>query len=323
MVPSSRLCQQFPRLRPISLSLVLASSHLWLLLLANCGLLGCWQEVRYEPANLAKSESLKAETVAAPFESPVTEAPAPSPVPTEGSATAEQTTPPVTPLEEPLIPESRDPSVDQPFAAESPVTLPEQDVLPDADREELPAAESDPLTASVELPTAVTALAAWQMSSEWSMAVALQAKNAQPQRYKKHLEAAQPQADLLQMTLPALNERIDDSAMLEPNLNLLLEEAGPGLASQLSEQQGAAPAALAELAIKSHALLLNYVPNSPELEPLIAAIERSAHASGLPESVWGELTELLAEKAPFREIKAAIFRLHKAAAAQLETAVAR
>jgi len=96
--------------------------------------------------------------------------------------------------------------------------------------------------------------------------------------------------------------------------------AGPRLASTLSKQHGAEHAALAELATKTHVLLLSYTPSSTRLEPVIASVRQAAQQSRLPETVWKELVELLAARAEFKPVKASIFQLHQRATAYLSGA---
>ncbi len=185
---------------------------------------------------------------------------------------------------------------------------------------ELPAPDATstiPTRVDDAVPASLTELATWKLSCEWSMAVALQAKGQTAQRFGKHLEAARQEAQLLGVALPELPDQAEESAQLEVGLKYLLEDEGPQLAEQLNEKFGVEQAALAELAAKTHVLLLSYVPSSTRLEPVVAAIERSAANSGLPQSVWSELTDLLTRRASFQEVKAAIFRLHEEVTAHL------
>ncbi|NOZ39922.1 MAG: hypothetical protein GXP24_06825 [Planctomycetes bacterium] len=162
-----------------------------------------------------------------------------------------------------------------------------------------------------------TALAAWRMGSDWSMAAALQAKGREAGSYGEQLERAKVGARLLGVMLPDLPVYEADSDRLAGNLIFLLEKAGPQLASKLRDLHGADHAALVELATKTHVLLLSYTPSSTLLEPVIVAIRQAAKSSGLPESVWRELVDLLTARAEFKQVKAAIFQLHLRAAESL------
>ena len=326
MVPSSRLCQLLLRLRQISRLEVLASSHLSLLLLAICGFLGCWQEIRYEPSNLADQKPEEPATQASPpvplvadqREFPQTDA--------AEEIAGELISPPVTPTENESdresLPASPELAAELPPVDDTPAVLSDQGESPSPVFEQM---SEDVSTSDAVLDQplpAVSALAIWRLSSEWSMGVALEAKKAQPERYGKHHEAAQREADRLGIDLPELNELAKGDDSVASGLDALLNGAGSTLISELAERHSAAHAALAELAVKSHSLLLNYVPASPELEPIIAAIARAAKTSRLPESVWGELVQLLQQQAKFREVKSAIFKLHKTATIHLESAAA-
>jgi len=165
-----------------------------------------------------------------------------------------------------------------------------------------------------------TGLAVWRMCSQWSMAAALQAKGRDVESYGERLEQAKYGAKLLGVSLPNLPIHEVDADRLTENLAYLLEEAGPRLASELKELHGANHAALAELAIKTHVLLLSYTPSSSQLEPVVSAVRQAAEGSGLPKSVWREVVDLLTARAEFKQVKAAIFQLHKRATAHLSGA---
>ncbi len=154
---------------------------------------------------------------------------------------------------------------------------------------------------------------AWRMGSDWSMAAALQAKGRDTASFGERLDRARDNARLLGVELPNLPTHEENADRLSENLVFLLEEAGPRLAGELSELHGADHAALVELATKTHVLLLSYTPSSSRLEPVIAAIRQAAQSSGLPESVWGELVDLLTVRAEFKQVKAAVYQLHQRA----------
>lgn len=158
-----------------------------------------------------------------------------------------------------------------------------------------------------------THLAAWQLCSKWSMAAALQAKGRDLDSYGDLLEAARDAAKLLNVTLPELPTHEVGVDRLAENLQFLLEAAGPRLADELNVRHGADHAALAELATKTHVLLLSYTPSSPKLEPVVDSIRQAARQSGLPADVWQELVDLLTARAEFKSVKAAIFKLHSKA----------
>ncbi len=249
-------------------------------LLVSC--LGCWQEVRYEPGETAESISK-----------------------------------PVVESVEPLSP----PASETLFGDSGEDRVEAVEVVPEAVVEEemvvvVPSAEANSPGVGVgveEAGAGRTALAAWRMGSDWSMAAALQAKGRDVESYGEWLEQAREGARLLGVELPELPTYDVDSDRLAGNLTFLLEEAGPRLAGELRELHGADHAALVELATKTHVLLLSYTPNSTRLDPVIAAIRHAAESSGLPESVWRELVDLLTARAEFKQVKAAVFQLHQRA----------
>ncbi len=350
MVLSSRLCQRFNRRERLNRLAVFFRARLWLLFCLHCSLVGCWQEVRYEPEGIATARRAASDVEDASLTTPqpAPEVLPPAPPVTETDARAETdaptesiAAPQMLPAEASETEASETATADQ--AAEESMeglatsTAPALDpaILNPGEQAELPApGTTSTLPTAVEpravddapvddgVPTARTALATWKMSSEWSMAAALQAKGQTAQRFGKHLESAKQEAQFLGVELPELPEQTEESNQLEVNVSYLLEDAGPQFAGQLNAKLGVEHAALAELAAKTHVLLLSYVPTSTRLEPVIAAIERCAKDSGLPESVWGELTALLARRASFQEVKAAIFRLHEEAGAHLTERIA-
>ena len=180
-----------------------------------------------------------------------------------------------------------------------------------------------PVVADASVPSTASSaeerleLATWQMASNWSMAAALQAKGRNAESYGKRLEQAIDGAELLNVALPELPVHAEGDDRVRDNLSFLLEDAGPRLARELNNAHGAEYAALAELATKTHVLLLSYTPDSTRLQPVVVAIRRAAQNSGLPEEIWHDLVELLDNRAEFNAVKAAVFQLHQQAEAYL------
>jgi len=158
-----------------------------------------------------------------------------------------------------------------------------------------------------------SALAAWRMASKWSFAVALCAKGLDVDRYGEYLKQAGHAANSLQIELPDLPQHIPAEEREKTLIDFLLEEASPDLSRQLLTRYDAQHAALAELAVKTHLLLLIYTPNSPQVEPLLSAVRRAAKDSSLPQGVWQDLVTRLSERAEFEHVKAAIYALHRQA----------
>jgi len=295
------------------------------------GCFGCWQEVRYEPdksAVLAGAPSDEAPAVGAP----VTGAPMPgdlvaeaSSMQTDGSTSTAAVFPEEIAVDLPFSDESATgesangaSAKNESATGESATGDPELNLAPPIQGE--PVREAS-VTEVTVLPTPNRTLrATWQMSSNWSMAAALHAKGRSSASFGQRLKSATDGAKLLGVTLPDLPTHDESADQISENLTFLLETAGPRLASELSKQHGADHAALAELATKTHVLLLSYTPSSTRLEPVINSIRQAAQQSGLPESVWRELVDLLTARAEFKQVKAAIFQLHQRAAAHLSVA---
>jgi hypothetical protein len=90
----------------------------------------------------------------------------------------------------------------------------------------------------------------------------------------------------------------------------LLHEGSEQFADELRGEYPLEYAALAELAIKSHALLLVYTPKSQQLEQVIATIRAAATNSGLPAEYWEKLIGMLDRREPFADVKAEVLAMH-------------
>ncbi len=274
------------------------------LLVVTVGLscLGCWQEVHYEPSGApaeptAQPDVLQAEVIEPGEIVPEEIAPEVAIAPQTVEGVGDRYASPVGSPGERLKVEVQDPWAEANLPAVKPEEMPVEKAVPEE--------------------AGRTTLAAWLMGSQWSMAAALQAKGEKETRYGKQLAQAREEAAVLGATLPELPwyEAADDR--LSGSLTFLREEAGPRLAGELRMKHGETHAALVELATKTHVLLLSYSPSSTKLEPVIAAIRHAAENSGLPKTVWRELVDLLTARASFRQVKSAVYQLHRRAEAFL------
>jgi len=299
MAPTPHRCQQFPAAH------LLTVWHLTGVAVLSLSYLGCWQEIRYEPVKTPAAP----QAAVTQHEDPAEVLPAPEGArESQPAATAEGLFGDAADLSAEIESEESFDPFGEKFESDSDEPSEEERIALGA--LDLSAEGNSPVLAQ-------TALATWQMSSKWSMAAALQAKDRGWDIYGERLEEARYGAKLLGVSLPDLPDREEGTDRLTKNLAFLLETAGPRLASELSKQHGADHAALAELATKTHVLLLSYTPSSTRLEPVIASIRQAAEKSGLPESVWRELVDLLTARADFKQVKAAIYQLHKRAVAHL------
>jgi hypothetical protein len=222
---------------------------------------------------------------------------APGEVASAGPREPSATTPDLA-VELPSEPEAAEPSA----PAES---MPTEDVPPaETDADDPPSAD----TVDVMRPSK-TALAVWRMSSRWSFAAAIYAKGQPEDRYRESLDQATYAAELVGAELPSFPA--SEGIALESAVIGYLLSSGP---SDVVDKLGAdfAPEyeALAELAIRTNALLLVYTPKSQQLDPLISAIRQSAEKSGLPAELWAELIEMLELRGPFAEVKQRVLAFH-------------
>jgi len=155
------------------------------------------------------------------------------------------------------------------------------------------------------------------MGSQWSFAAALHAKGRGLETYGDRLEQAEYGAKLLEVELPVFPVGDFQGDRLAETTDFLLNKAGPQVTVGLSQRHGPRQAALAELAIKTHGLLLTYSPRKARLASMTENIRRVAEGSQLPEEIWRDLIDLLEDRAAFSAVKSAVFQLHKRALAHL------
>ena len=241
---------------------------------------GCWQEIRYEPSQT-------------PLPRPST-----SRVAVVEEANEEVLAVPA--LETPTLTE--EPLPREIVPVEQPVELAE--ISPAAEQPKSPAPPR-------------SALATWRMASKWSYAAARLAKGQGPDRYGEDLERAHYAATLVKIELPDLPGDVPVEDREKAIIAFLTETAGPKMSRQLLNRYDAQHAALADLAIRTHVLLLTYTPKSPRLAEFLPALRRVAEDSNLPQSVCDQLITLLEERAEFKKVKAAIYQLHRQASVEL------
>jgi hypothetical protein len=168
--------------------------------------------------------------------------------------------------------------------------------------------ESDTAHAEVMRPSR-TALAVWRMSSRWSLAAAIYAKGQPEDRYRDSLDQATYAADLIGVDLPGfpVSEGMELESVM---ISHLLDQNTVAFLNKLSEDYLPEFQSLAELAIRTNALLLIYTPKSQRLDPLIASIRNSAVNSGLPPELWSELVSMLERREPFADVKQRLLSFH-------------
>ncbi len=263
---------------------------------------GCWEEIRYDPANPS--------TVDVPANLSV-----------QSTHVDEDSAPPV-------VGEPRDDQSEQ---------APGEPVVEEQPRwQELDSSEPEPVVQKPAPPASLDwlgleepettreesrhALAAWKLGSKWSLAVAIFGKGLGEDRYGDPWHQANYAARLLELELPALPEGVSQKKLRSTALEILTQTAGPELAEQVGHRYSPRLQALCELAIHSHALLLNYSPGLADLDAAATMIRQAGEKSQLPRDLWSPLVELLTERAEFPDVKQAVFTLHTQALALLGTA---
>jgi hypothetical protein len=198
-------------------------------------------------------------------------------------------------------------------ASEEPTTtanvaqLATDDLLP---TEAAPAEELPSSTAEVMRPSR-TALAVWRMSSRWSLAAAIYAKGLPEERYRNTLDQATYAAGLVGVELPSFPVS-EGMARETAVVGYLLDAGTAGFVNKLDEDYIPEYQSLAELAIRTNALLLVYTPKSQQLAPLISSIRQVAENSGLPAELWTELITMLERREPFAAVKQQVLSFHAA-----------
>ena len=305
---------------------------------------GCWEEVRYNPTSQPVAQSTQAvaqgeetppevaSSEQSAREEPSGEEPT-SPLPTttdlftEESASESEVPAPAHSLAAPAEDRSVEPSTgDDPlWDASETVKVPSGAGETAFPTENGGPQEFDPPVVA-EAPTladSVTELAAWRLASKWSLAVGIFGKGYGADRYDSVWNQAEHEADTLGVSLPPLPQNVAEDELVTAAAAMLLEGAGPELAAELGRRHSPRHAALSDLAIKTHGLLLIYTPDGREVKSLIATIRRSAEDSALPAAYWSPLVELLDARAEFPEIKRAVFQLHSQAEEHLGQAAAQ
>jgi len=283
---------------------------------------GCWEEIRYDPskAPISPTQSQSPKKREEPEVDPTPTVPE-QPVAEEVSIEPEETEPSFSIVEDPQgsAPDPPAPKddlawLDAPAEVEAPA-----EVIPDeASGEKQIETEAEPTPAA----SSRTTIAVWQMSSKWSLAAAYFAKGLGADRYGDLLEQAKYAAELMNIELPDFSELSDDARRQAAIASLLIEGAGSRLAESVAENNSEYHAALADLAIKTHALLLVYTPLNEDLDAIITTIRASAEKSALPAEIWLPLVELLEQRESFKDVKQAVFQLHERTAAHLSSSVA-
>lgn len=151
-----------------------------------------------------------------------------------------------------------------------------------------------------------TPLAIWRMASRWSFAAAVYAKGQPEEHYRDALDQAGNAARLIDVPLPEFPVA-DPSELEQAVINELLA------ANLFSFDVSFSPEhrALAELATKTHLLLLVYTPKSSGIDSVIDSLRTAALQSELPEDSWTTLIGMLEGRQSFADVKREVFDFHQ------------
>jgi hypothetical protein len=246
------------------------------------------------------------ETVPSTQETPLTEADASSADIGESTEESERD-------EESFDPLVTSESSDAPTTEPSP-SPDHSDPVPASDEpllaETTPDAKVTPVPVELMRPSR-TALAMWRMSSRWSLAAAIYAKGQPEERYRDSLDQAKYAATLLGVELTSFP--VSEGMPLETAvIGYLLDADSASFVKKLGDGYVPEYEALAELAIRTNALLLVYTPKSQQLEPLVKSIRQAAEQSGLPPELWADLVSMLERREPFNVVKQRVLSFHAA-----------
>jgi hypothetical protein len=273
--------------------------------------LGCWEEIRYEPAPEVV-QSTVGEKTASPEESAGDGAAAPA-VETsetllvESAPAAEISSEPVA---EPISPPLETPPLELP-AQPTPAAESTAGELFGESSTDSAATSPAATTAAVPAATPAQRLLIWQAAGKWSLAAAMNAKQLPAERFEPIRSEADAAAAELGVTLPPLPLPQLDETPEQAVVEALSGEPAASLVAATSDRFGPAAGALADLAIRSNLLLLTYSPRRDDADAQAAEFVAAAKAAELPPDVWEPLKKLLVDRGEYVAVRTAVFELHR------------
>lgn len=315
---------------------------LWYLACVLTTCTGCWEEIHYNPSKPTATDPVvsndlpvdNGETATVAKEPDIEERELTDSMEQADAVTANELfgAPEEVTLTESSEPTSKPEDIPEPAMDEQVVSEPQESTdgtsnlaseKPTITNNEEPSATDDSLfaeaTPAEELPRHLPevmhpsriALAVWRMSSRWSFAAAIYAKGQPEERYRDSLDQAIYAADLVGVELPSFP--ISEGMPLETAvIRYLLDAGSAAFVNKLDDDYIPEYQALAELAIRTNALLLVYTPKSQQLDPLISSIRQAAEKSGLPPQLWTTLISMLERREPFADVKQEVLSFHAA-----------
>ncbi|MEQ8208894.1 MAG: hypothetical protein RH917_03610 [Lacipirellulaceae bacterium] len=151
----------------------------------------------------------------------------------------------------------------------------------------------------------------WRAASRWSLALALRAKGVPQKSYGPAWKSAQGASKKLSVELPAMPEVEEEQDTVSTIQSSMIESTGPDLWQAIETKHGIPAGDLAELAVRTHRMLLTYSPTKPHFANEAAELTRLAESAELSKDLWQPLIELMEEQGSYNEVKRAIFTLHK------------
>lgn len=276
---------------------------------------GCWEEIRYQPSESATPTKRVEPAGRGGAETTATESEASDAVTTTPAAAVPE------PSEDELFGGDADASAADNSGAPlgyTPTPEPTASPVEPPATDGLPPAETEPPVAPV---TPQERLDAWKAASGWSLAMAIAAKGLPADRYQPYLTEAELAAGAIGIELPPVPELSTDEQSDPLVGESLLTGGSVALVIAIGDRLDGSAGGCAKLAIDTNLLLLTYSPeNAGELAYFFSAI---AEGTELPRRFWEPLVRLLAQGADFKEVRAAVFALHKDVAAYLEEAARR
>lgn len=270
--------------------------------LLNCT--GCWEEIHYVPKSGAVQAAVENDENA----EQAAEEPAAAAI-----SEPETAEPLVEAADAPTLPEA-----DELFTSQGPAEITVENLGPEIVASETPATEDsilptpDGLAAELgealagerEGARAETARLApsteerrwaWEAASKWSLAAAFHAKGRVALQ-QTNLDEATAAAARIDIDLPPLPTSARAEELEATVIDALRGESAVALTNAFANRFGAAEAAAADLAIRSHLLLLTYSPRTGDAALQAEALRRAAESSALPADAWEPLVELLDDR---------------------------
>lgn len=312
-------------------------------------LLGCWEEIKYEPGPAAVRQETADNSTAKPAEvavPPAADAIQPvEPAEVATAAPAETSTVESSPVESSIGAPPLDLTTEPP-ASVPPEAIPTEETAPDAASlpgappvgsdladstgegasfdelfpAETPATETTPQadapvteTPVTDAPAATPAerLAVWQAAQKWSFAAAMFAKQLPAERYEATLAEAAAAAVSVGVELPPLPTPADEESPEQAVVAALQGEPAAGIVASATARFGPAAGGLANVAIRSNLLLLSYSPRRSDVALQSSEFMAAAEASGIPAETWKPLADLLNSGGEYVAVRSAIFAFHR------------